>query len=61
MIHARIARAVYGTPEQKAGAIESEMRAYEHPALNHRLAATGGVLETECRAVMQEFFKSRRA
>jgi tRNA(adenine34) deaminase len=61
MIHARIARVVYGTPEPKAGAIESAMRAHEHPALNHRLAATGGVLETECRAVMQEFFKSRRA
>jgi tRNA(adenine34) deaminase len=61
MVHARISRVVYGTPEPKAGAIESAMRAHEHPALNHRLAATGGVLETECRAVMQEFFKSRRA
>src|SRR4051812_28626089 len=61
MIHARIPRVVYGTPEPKAGAIESAMRAHEHPALNHRLLATGGVLETQCRAVMQEFFKSRRA
>jgi tRNA(adenine34) deaminase len=61
MIHARIARVVYGTPEPKAGAIESAMRAHEHPALNHRLTATGGVLEAECRAVMQEFFKSRRS
>jgi tRNA(adenine34) deaminase len=60
MIHARIARVVYGTPELKAGAIESAMRAHEHPAVNHRLEATGGVLEAECRAVMQEFFKSRR-
>jgi tRNA(adenine34) deaminase len=60
MIHARIARVVYGTPEPKAGAIESAMRAHEHPALNHRLAATGGVLEADCRAVMQEFFKTRR-
>ena len=61
MIHARIARVVYGTPEPKAGAIESAMRAHEHPALNHRLAATGGVLEVECRAVMQEFFRERRS
>ena len=61
MIHARIARVVYGTPEPKAGAIESAMRAHEHPALNHRMAATGGVLEDECRAVMQEFFRERRA
>jgi tRNA(adenine34) deaminase len=60
MIHARISRVVYGTREPKAGAIESAMRAHEHPALNHRLTAVGGVLEADCRAVMQEFFKSRR-
>ncbi len=61
MIHARIARLVYGTREPKAGAIDSAMRAHEHPSLNHRMEATGGVLEEECRAVMQEFFKERRA
>jgi tRNA(adenine34) deaminase len=60
MIHARIARVVYGPPEPKAGAMESAMRAHEHPALNHRLEATGGVMEDECRAVIQEFFKQRR-
>jgi tRNA(adenine34) deaminase len=61
MVHARIARVVYGAPEPKAGAIESAMRAHEHPALNHRLAAVGGVLEAECRAVIQEFFQGRRS
>jgi tRNA(adenine34) deaminase len=60
MVHARIAKVVYGTREPKAGAIESAMRAHEHPALNHRLDAEGGVLEEECRAVIQEFFASRR-
>jgi tRNA(adenine34) deaminase len=61
MVHARIARLVYGAREPKAGAIESAMRAHEHPSLNHRLAATGGVLEEECRAVIQGFFEERRA
>jgi tRNA(adenine34) deaminase len=61
MIHARIARLVYGAREPKAGAIESAMRAHEHPALNHRTTATGGVLEEECRALMQLFFEARRA
>ena len=61
MIHARVARLVYGAREPKAGAIESAMRAHEHPALNHRMTATGGVLEEECRAVMQAFFEARRA
>ena len=61
MIHARIARVVYGTPEPKAGAIESAMRAHEHPALNHRMTATGGVLEEECRQVIQRFFRDQRS
>jgi tRNA(adenine34) deaminase len=60
MVHARIARLVYGTREPKAGAIESVMRAHEHPALNHRMLATGGVLEEECRALVQRFFQERR-
>ena len=60
MIHARIARVVYGTTEPKAGAIESAMRAHEHPALNHRMLATGGVLEAQCRGMIQEFFRERR-
>jgi tRNA(adenine34) deaminase len=60
MIHARIARVVYGTREPKAGAIESAMRAHEHPSLNHRMEAIGGVLEDECRAVIQGFFQARR-
>jgi tRNA(adenine34) deaminase len=60
MVHARIARLVFGAPEPKAGAIESTQRAHEHPALNHRLEVTGHVLEDECRAVMQAFFKERR-
>jgi tRNA(adenine34) deaminase len=60
MIHARIGRLVYGAPEPKAGAIESAMRAHEHPALNHRFEVTGRVLEAECRDVMQRFFADRR-
>jgi tRNA(adenine34) deaminase len=61
MVHARIARVIYGTGEPKAGAIESAMRAHEHPSLNHRMQATGGVLEEQCRALIQAFFEERRA
>jgi tRNA(adenine34) deaminase len=60
MVHARIARVIYGAPEPRAGAIESAMRAHEHPALNHRLEACAGMLEAETRALMQEFFRERR-
>jgi len=60
MVHARVDRLVYGAREPKAGAIESAMRAHEHPALNHRIVAVGGVLEDDCRAVIQGFFERRR-
>jgi tRNA(adenine34) deaminase len=60
MVHARVARLVYGAPEPKAGAIESAMRAHEHPSLNHHVEVMGGVLEDECRNVMQQFFAERR-
>ena len=60
MVHARIARLVYGAPEPKAGAIESAMRAHEHPSLNHRMIAEGGLLEDDCRAAIQTFFEQRR-
>ena len=60
MVHARIARLFYGAREPRAGAVESAMQAHTHPALNHRVEAQGGLLEDECRGVMQEFFKERR-
>jgi len=61
MIHARIETVVDGAPEPKAGALESTQRAHEHPALNHRLVAVSGVRAAECRDLVQQFFKSRRA
>lgn len=60
MVHARIAELVFGTPEPKAGAIESTQHAHEHPALNHRIRVISGVLAAECRQMMQEFFAARR-
>ena len=60
MIHAGIARVIYGAREPKAGALESAMRAHEHPSLNHRMEASGGVLEDECRELIQAFFAEQR-
>jgi tRNA(adenine34) deaminase len=61
MVHARIARLVYGAAEPKAGAIESAIRALDHPTLNHRFEVVGGVLADESREVMQSFFQARRS
>jgi tRNA(adenine34) deaminase len=60
MIHARIGLVVYGTPEPRSGALVSAVRAHETPGLNHQLEVVGGVLEAECRAIMQEFFREKR-
>src|ERR1700752_2055623 len=60
MIHARVARVIFGAPEPKAGALISSSRAHETPGLNHRLQVTGGVLEEDCRKLMQEFFEALR-
>jgi len=60
MVHARVATVVYGATEPKSGAIVSMTSAHELPGLNHRLDVIGGVLEADCRAIIQEFFKNRR-
>ena len=61
LVHARIGRLVFGAAEPKAGAVRSTMRALDHPALNHRVEVTRGVLEPECTELIQAFFAERRA
>ena len=60
MVHARIRRVVFGALEPKSGALMSTQRAHESAGLNHRLEVVGGVLQNECRAVLQEFFAEAR-
>lgn len=60
LVHARIARLVFGAAEPRAGAVRSIMRVLDHPALNHRVEVAGGVLEPECTALMRAFFAARR-
>ena len=60
IVHARIGTLVYGAAEPRSGAIESTIRGGELPGHNHRLEVVAGVRETECRELMQEFFKARR-
>jgi tRNA(adenine34) deaminase len=60
MVHARVGSLVFGAPEPKAGAVVSTCRAPDLPSLNHRIEVVAGVLEEECRAIIQEFFQTRR-
>jgi tRNA(adenine34) deaminase len=61
LVHARVHEVVYGAAEPKSGALVSTVRATELPGLNHRLRVRGGVREVECREVIQQFFRDRRA
>jgi tRNA(adenine34) deaminase len=61
IIHARIARVVFGARDPKAGAVDSVYDVIANPRLNHRPEWTGGVLEQECGAILQDFFRARRA
>ena len=60
IIHARIARVVFGASDPKAGAVNSVYDIIARPQLNHRVEWTGGVLGDECGALLQEFFRARR-
>jgi tRNA(adenine34) deaminase len=60
LVHARVREVVYGAAEPKSGALVSTVRAPELPGLNHRFAFRGGVLEAECRDMIQQFFRGRR-
>jgi len=60
IIHARVARLVFGACDPKAGAVNSVYDVIANPKLNHRPEWTGGVLADECGALLQEFFRARR-
>ena len=61
MVHARVGTLVYGAAEPKTGAIVSTCQAHENAFLNHRFDVIAGILDEPCRAIVQEFFKGRRA
>jgi tRNA(adenine34) deaminase len=60
LLHARVARVVYGAAEPKTGALGSTIDALAIPTLNHRFEVTAGILEEPCRDLVQRFFKNRR-
>ncbi len=60
MIHARIARLVYGAGDPKAGAAGSVLEVLNHPRLNHQMQVTSGVLSEECSELLKEFFAHKR-
>ncbi len=60
IVLARIPAVVFGASDPKAGAAGSVLDVLAEPALNHRPAVAGGVLEAECAALLTDFFAARR-
>jgi tRNA(adenine34) deaminase len=60
MVHARVGRLVYGCSDPRSGAAGSVFDLVQTDTLNHRMDVSQGVLEYECRDLLQTFFRSRR-
>jgi len=60
MVHARIAKLVYAVDDQKTGACGSVFNIVQTEELNHNIEIKKGVLEKECQALIQDFFKEKR-
>ena len=60
MLHARLARVVYGASDPKTGSCGSIVNLFAHEKLNHQTLLQGGVMGDECGQLLREFFAERR-
>lgn len=60
LVHARLRGVVFGAYDERAGAVCSRIDGFDLPLHNHVPWQAGGVLETECAALLRDFFNSRR-
>lgn len=61
MIHARIKRLVFGAYDAKTGAAGSAFELIQSEKHNHQIEVVAGVLQDECRELLQDFFRKKRA
>lgn len=60
LVHARIARLVFGATDPKGGGVVSKYGIGADQRLNHTFAVTGGVLAEQCSTLLRDFFRNRR-
>jgi tRNA(adenine34) deaminase len=60
LIHVRIRRLIFGCADPKSGAAGGMINLLQHSALNHDCEITSGVLQNECAAILQDFFRKKR-
>lgn len=60
-VMSRLGRVVYAVPDPKMGCLGGAVSLHQLPQSNHTFAVTAGVMEAECRALIQAYFKAKRA
>ena len=60
IVQARLPCVVYGTSDPKAGACNSLFNITGDSRMNHQAAVLGGVMQEDCRAILQQFFREQR-
>jgi tRNA(adenine34) deaminase len=60
LVNARIRRLVYGAADERFGAVRTLFNICDNESLNHRIEIVAGVLEAECRGLVQNFFRKKR-
>ena len=60
LVHCRLARVVFGAPDPKGGAAGGAMNLLQFPSLNHECDITPGIMEPDCRSLLQTFFEKKR-
>jgi len=60
ILHARVARVVYGARDPRAGAAGSIIDIFSNTQLNHHVQVQGGVMAEQCGALLSNFFKAKR-
>src|SRR6266699_100072 len=60
LIHVRLRRLIFGCADLKSGAAGGMINLLQDSALNHHCEITSGVLQNECAAILQDFFRKKR-
>jgi tRNA(adenine34) deaminase len=61
IVHCRLDRVVFGVADPKGGAAGGALNLLQFPSLNHNCDITTGVLEEDCRVLLQHFFQEKRS
>lgn len=61
LVNARVKRLVFGAADERFGAVETNFRICDNSSLNHKIEIASGVLREECKQLVQDFFRQKRA